>query len=552
MTSPSCAGPTRRAPRWPASFARILDDPDDGGRWLAAIAARAGAAAFADLEIVAAIAAARQQRPLLGAVELLDEMTALLDAPNLCRRWGEAAVRLANLERLRARAVEYARRCRAEGVGCTAAGMLTELESGPGDRRRRGSGASEPAATSGAMHVSTWHGAKGLEWPITVLYELDAPERAMAALGVHVETDRASIDLAAPLAGRWIRYWPWPYGAQRSNLSMLERLATTAEARAAAERSDREELRLLYVGWTRARDRVILATRGGSLSGGTLAPLRLAGADPEHLALAAVAAASGAGAAPAMLTWSGRMVEVALRAAAPAAPVARCITPEPTWEPRRPRPHPPAFVSPSDISAAGPVGEPIRLGERIAVNLSPAPDWTNLGSAVHGFLAADHPELKADAARRRAIAQRLLAAWRVESAIAADDLLEASERLRRWIDRQWPGATWHRELPLAARGVMVHSATITRGIADLVLETPGGALVVIDHKSFPGTVDQAPREAAAYAGQLAAYAAAAGAAFGRPVAAQFIHLPLAAMAVPVHAAAAAALTVGVDGDLRTG
>ena len=33
-----------------------------------------------------------------------------------------------------------------------------------------------------------------------------------------------------------------------------------------------------------------------------------------------------------------------------------------------------------------------------------------------------------------------------------------------------------------------------------------GVFVVVDHKAFPGTVEQASAEAAGYSGQLAAYA----------------------------------------------
>ena len=51
---------------------------------------------------------------------------------------------------------------------------------------------------------------------------------------------------------------------------MFERSATHAELVAKA---DREALRVLYVGWTRARDRLILAAQQGQFFGGILGKL---------------------------------------------------------------------------------------------------------------------------------------------------------------------------------------------------------------------------------------------------------------------------------------
>jgi len=104
------------------------------------------------------------------------------------------------------------------------------------------------------------------------------------------------------------------------------------------------------------------------------------------------------------------------------------------------------------------------------------------------------------------------------------------ESLRRWAEARAPGATWHREWPLHSTQP---DGTVLRGIADLVLETPEG-LLLIDHKSFPGAVAEALERAAGHAGQLAAYARALKAATGHAVLGCFIHLPLSGMLVPVE------------------
>ena len=91
-------------------------------------------------------------------------------------------------------------------------------------------------------------------------------------------------------------------------------------------------------------------------------------------------------------------------------------------------------------------------------------------------------------------------------------------------------ATWRRELRLLHR---LGSGTIMSGYADLVLEHEGRA-VIVDHKSFPGAVEQAIDKAAGFAGQLGAYAAAVSAATGKEVAGMYVHLPVSGVVVRVE------------------
>jgi ATP-dependent exoDNAse (exonuclease V) beta subunit len=219
-----------------------------------------------------------------------------------------------------------------------------------------------------------------------------------------------------------------------------------------------------------------------------------------------------------------------VRDVVPLPPVARDVTPGLGYDARGPAVHPPAVVVPSHLeevdvvaAAAGLTLE--RYGDRLI--LSGDPEMQRLGEAIHGFLAADRPSLAAD--ERRALARGLLERWEVSFALAPDDLLRASDRLRAWVDSRWPGAVWHREWPLLHRQP---NGTIIRGTADLVVEHAGG-FVVIDHKSFPGSAEQAAVRAAGFTGQLTAYAAAVAAATSRPVTEGFVHLPVLGAVVPL-------------------
>ena len=151
-----------------------------------------------------------------------------------------------------------------------------------------------------------------------------------------------------------------------------------------------------------------------------------------------------------------------------------------------------------------------------------------LGNALHGFLAADRPTIKSS--QRIEIARGLLSRWNVASALDAAAVLGAGDALKVWVEKNWPGARWHREWPLR---MQMKTGSTLRGIADLVLETRAG-YVVIDHKSFPGGRDKAVEKAASYAGQVLAYADAIRAATGKPVVGAFIHLPVAGLVVAVE------------------
>ncbi|MEK6629102.1 MAG: hypothetical protein AABY89_00040 [Acidobacteriota bacterium] len=93
-------------------------------------------------------------------------------------------------------------------------------------------------------------------------------------------TRRGRFNFSDPLGGRWIRYWPDPYApiqrmpSYQGKTALHEAVRTGPEHAAVALREMRETLRLLYVGWTRARDRLVLAARPGKLIGETLGLLR--------------------------------------------------------------------------------------------------------------------------------------------------------------------------------------------------------------------------------------------------------------------------------------
>ena len=481
-------------------------DPD---AWLSRAVQTPGPDAFCDCPVVRAVLAARDADPGASPLTALDAVIDATRAVELCHRWGGTAPRLANLERLRAHVLSYVNSRLAEGGAVSTAGLIRWLASlSEGEQDKRGVSIGDDAVT-----VSTWHAAKGLEWPVTVLFELDGRSADRAALGVRVVNERPAFDLDGPLADRWIRFWPYPYGRVSKGIPMLDRLADHAATAEAREWSRREEMRLLYVGWTRARDRLVLAARQGKLSGGTLGLLR---SDASE----GVTDPAGD-----EVEWAGRTIHLKRRDGVPvdeAAPPA--LEPEPAMTEHEARAHAPAWRLPSALAQRGPTGEPIVLGERIAVH--GAPGWDDLGNAVHGFLAADDSELSVQ--QRRVVAGRQLEAWSVTGAVTVHDMLTMADRLWTWLARRCPDARRRREWPVAMRA----DGSRWTGVADLVLELKD-RLLLVDHKTFPGSPDQAAETAAGYWGQVDAYRRMLAAATGKPVVEAHVHFPVLGIVVPL-------------------
>lgn len=473
-----------------AELARLTHFPDDHDAWLGGVLDPEAKVPFPELSFHERLRAARDDFPAAGPLAALDAAIHALDLRTLAARWGDSALRDANLDALRSHAVDYVAQADAEGSAATPAGLVAHLEFL--EAASLDTQATLPGAD--AVVVSTWHRAKGLEWPITVL-ALIGQERTPARFGFKVKRPSETFSLDHPLEGRWVRFWPNPFHpSQTTELrARLEDAPEAAEENADAEKQD---LRLLYVGWTRARDRLVLAMGGGEWMLGPLEPPR----EP----------------AEGLVSWGGLSIDVLVRECA--GREGDAATAQADWlsVAHGPIERPLATFSPSEAEATARHALETVLEDRLFI--SGEVDMNELGQAIHGFFAADRRGLPTD--DRRAIARDCLTSWSQSGAVRADLLVKASDALYRWADGLAPGAEWHRELPLTHRQP---DGSELRGIADLVLETRDG-FYVVDHKSFPGDAATGLEKARGFAGQLNAYARALEAAWGKPCLGMFIHL----------------------------
>lgn len=486
----------------------------------------------------------RELADTLTPSEVLDRVMATLDVTAVAARWPDPHQRTANIEALRRLAKEYEDRCHHEHEPATLAGLLRYFDEArePTLVRNEELASDHQHVSEGAHAVTllTYHRAKGLEWPVVVLGSLDRTERR-TAFDVSPETDRVALDPDDPLGGRWIRYWPWPFGGL-SHSALENRAAASPEGRQIAERERRERIRLLYVGFTRARDHLILVARQAKDQHATHWLDELA--DDSHQPLLVLP--------PPVSAHGDATIGVRSRAGSTTAHCARHWT-------LRPPDDPPARLSDGDMhvvfdrtSTAGPDRpafritpsrareqwpalpelQPIaeeRYGARIPLGDATGVSWDTVGAAVHAFLAADRPGLS-DAVRLSR-ATRLLDAANLRRLLAPDALVKASDDLRRFIDARWPAAAWHREIPITSVIATPAGTRRIAGVIDLLLETTAG-MVVLDYKSFPGGAIAWTDKARELAPQLAAYARALELA-GKPVTETWLVFPVAAGAVRV-------------------
>ena len=113
--------------------------------------------------------------------------------------------------------------------------------------------------------------------------------------------------------------------------------------------------------------------------------------------------------------------------------------------------------------------------------------------------------------------------------LAPQALVEAGDNLRRWVAARWPTAVWHREIPITAAIASPDGPRRIAGIIDLLLEVPDG-VILIDHKSYPGSRESWRAKAAEFAPQFAAYGEALKHA-GKVILEQWVHFTIAGGAV---------------------
>jgi ATP-dependent exoDNAse (exonuclease V) beta subunit len=423
---------------------------------------------------------------------------------------GQARLRLANVDRLVELATQYEDECDASREAATLSGLLLWLADLAAEKLDE-----LPQPAIDAVHVMTHHGAKGLEWPVVVLCDLEGDVKDR--LWDIEAQSRSGFDVSRPLQDRILRYWPWPFGAQKK-VPVAEEIEASATGKAVRAEAIEEHKRLLYVSATRARDVLVLARPGKKLVG-------------EWMETVGLDARLPAGEAAGITLKKGGPVpfrRVLLAADTADLPLAQPAG-DLSWyeQPAAVSARPPLTVQPS--SAAGvmaKVVETVKVGARIATDDAAARE--ELGNAVHACIAADlaAPAKPLSADEVQAILDRM----GMHEALAAAAMHQQLRAIRQWLGSRWPGIDPIVELPVAR---ILGNGQRVAGRTDLVLRT-ATAWIVFDHKSTPQGASQWEEVAQKHAGQLAAYRDVLEAVSGASVKETWLMLPVAGAALRVE------------------
>jgi len=476
---------------------------------------------WAEDPLMQQLVAAGEKGILLTPLESLELAMAAADVERMIYAWGNVSQRLSNLDQLRAACETYQDRCKSRRGAATVTGFLTWLYSEAELQQAEGTGPD-------TVKLLTYHRSKGLEWPVVVMASLNKASRH-GVFGVSVHAAE-NFHVDDPLAGRSIRFWPWPYGSKKKADGMSACTDGSEIALDAEDRTLRESQRLLYVGMARARDGLVLIREKAKRNVSNNWLDALTGADghavmhfedDETVFMSPSTSDSEAqsfSVTSRILSNPETIETTSMHDISYYAPVLAVDD----------RVYPTASQSPSGVG-----WEEIRetdvqttllstLGDRLPMH--GAPDMADFGNAMHGFFGADVTD---DKSTRLDMANRMLTGWEVEGAIDPAHMLIASDRLKQFIGDHYPNVRVLREWPMAME---LSNHQRMHGWIDMLLELPEG-YIIIDHKSYPGS--DAVDHAKEYAPQLNTYKQAVEQATGKSVLATLIHMPIQGAVVQV-------------------
>lgn len=393
--------------------------------------------------------------------------------------------RLANQERFFELSRDYSSSRKREGLPVTILGFLVWLEA----LASSDDDTLAVEADADSVFVGTYHSAKGREWPVVLLADLE-DEVKENLFTLRISSDPKALTSENMLAGRELRYWVNPFGT-RSNAENLEPFRNSSVAINQKKKAEDEALRLLYVGCTRARDQLILF----------LDPAK----EPHWLNLA-TSSSETINQSAEEITFTDKRQPIKAEKII-LQEVQRDSDDQSSmnvlaWKmPEKTRPS--AVINPSkleELSSAKKVSE-LSYGDRLV--WPRGADEQSYGSMIHKILAAwtnRTKNLNGGEPNYEWI-RELLASKSIEIDLT-DGIIRAVEGYYQLLQSTFAPVNMFTELPVS---VLNGEGRHIRGTIDHLLELADGEYIVIDHKIFPGNFQKTEERALQYAGQLECY-----------------------------------------------
>jgi len=325
-----------------------------------------------------------------------------------------------------------------------------------------------------------------------------------------VVSDIDRIDLTNPLSNRFIRFWPYPFGQQQTEIpvvSVIEESDIGQQYRTAAVE---EEKRLLYVSLTRARDLLIIPLPENKTSGPWMGTLNADWMLPDRNKLKIPDNTE--------ILSASREFDASETAAA--------MAPEkytPYWfEPRSPASEKlPATLNPSSFKEVAGVDISEALNTGMQLEIKGSPPRNQVGLALHQLITAEiiNPGHK----DTQLTAERILKSYEIAKYIDSKAAVTYAQHFIDFINKTFQPKTILTEYPVTQ---VLDNGQVINGWIDVLIETDSG-WVIVDHKFTARAETELENEALKYSGQILAYKQAVEAATIQKNESCWIHFPLA-------------------------
>jgi ATP-dependent exoDNAse (exonuclease V) beta subunit len=385
-----------------------------------------------------------------------------------------------------------------------------------------------------AVKVLTYHKAKGLEWPIVILFDLQKQDKDnMILIKEHFAMktlhNSASFDPANPLQGRYIRFAFWPMG-DKENLNDYEKtLVQTPGFAVSRDKYLKEQQRLFYVGFTRARDYLITNSFNGKLDSADISINRCMGINKPGFSMGNNAKQNVIGNEVVLFDDAHKhKIEILADPVYDAQGTDGNGMEDELFFTEKQVGNDefkPYYRNPSseegnqncnvliakDFNARLTINSGALIGENAE---------QRLGNAFHALFALN------DATEQDA--SRLLKRFGIAEAVNPEQLIQCANNFQHYLSVELKANCVYKEWPLEMKN---DDGSVMVGSADLVVDTPEG-LMLVDYKSYPGTTDNvlnpgSDKFSGRYAGQLNAYAKMLEATFdGKSVCRKLIYYPV--------------------------
>ena len=386
-----------------------------------------------------------------------------LDLCGFCARWGNAWERRLNIRKLQTAAADYDIRCVQLGRGASVEGFIDEVEELIQQSRTED--------RNGGVNVMTYHAAKGLQWKMVILYDLwDDVLKEQKLKNRFVVGIQKVIDGEKTL----LRYIPDIRNTDKNTPDFFFDADTFSSSlfNHYVDNCREEEKRLLYVGFTRAKDYLVSVNTANAAFNWLLA----AGLNPST-------EKEG-------FRWKGDMDSVKTITLHGSGTEDAAGQPEAIWH--KPRLLHTArvakYLNPSDkaVETASRIIAQYKIHEGIA--LSGSYDSEEAGTCIHNYFAV-HGTPGFD---NLSAAKRLIGNFSLTANIEKPEQLPASaEALFKWFgENAGDVAALHKELPFSQR---LKSGQVVNGRIDLMVEMKDRHCLLVDYKTARTEKEYAPQ-----------------------------------------------------------